>query len=145
MLTLEAAYMLWVFLSALGAAQYGAVHGRLWGIVILRRWPGAAKASSLLIIAASFVWFFASGDRNQPDVGEGLNGVEQARWFAVSAAASVAVQLAVSSAVNHRWGAANGWDPASGRLPPAGLEWMERATFARALAALVRAVAGRAR
>ncbi len=137
--------MLWVFLSALGAAQFAAVHGGLWGIVILRRRPRAARVSALLLVAASFVWFFASGDRNQPDIGEGLNGVEQARWFAVSAAASVVFQLAVSSVVNHRWGAAHGWDPAVDRWPPSGLAWMERATFARALAALALAAARRAR
>lgn len=145
MLTLEAAYLLWVFLSALGAAQFAAVHGGLWGIVILRSRPRAAQGSALFLVAASFAWFFASGDRNQPDVGEGLNGVEQARWFAVSAAASVVFQLAVSSALNHRWGAAHNWDPDIERWPPPGLAWMERTTFASALAALARAAVRRGR
>ena len=48
--------------------------------------------------------------------------------------------MVVSSAVNHRWGADHGWDPDAERWPPAGLGWLERTTFARAIAALTRAL-----
>lgn len=141
----EAAYALWVALSTLGVAQYAAVSNGLRGIVILRRWPIATKVCSALIVIGAFAWFFISEDRNLPDTGAGLDGVEQARWFALAATASLLVQLGVSSIVNHRWGASHGWDPAEERWPPAGLTWLEHTTFARALAARIRATFGGSR
>ncbi len=141
----EAAYALWVALSTLGVAQYAAVSNGLRGIVILRRWPGATKVCSALIVIGAFAWFFVSEDRNLPDTGAGLDGVEQARWFALAATASLLVQLGVSSIVNHRWGASHGWDPTEERWPPAGLTWLEHTTFARALAARIRATFGGSR
>lgn len=138
----EAAYVLWVALGTLGVTQYAAVSNGLWGIVILRRWPSATKVCSALVVIGAFAWFFISEDRNLPDTGDGLDGVEQARWFAIAATASILVQLGVSSAFNHRWGADHGWDPAEQRWPPAGLTWLERTTFARALAARIRATLG---
>lgn len=135
----EAAYALWVALSTLGVAQYAAAANRLWGLVILRRWPVTTKIGSALVVLGAFAWFFASEDRNQPDTGAGLDGVEQARWFAIGATASLLAQIGVSSAVNHRWGARHGWDPGAERWPPAGLGWLERTTFARALAARIMA------
>lgn len=141
----EAAYALWVALGTLGVAQYAAVSNGLWGMVLLRRWPNATKICSTLIVIGAFAWFFISDDRNQPDTGYGLDGVEQARWFALAATASLLVQLGMSSIINHRWGASQGWDPAEERWPPAGLTWLERTTFARALAARIRATFGGSR
>ena len=141
----EAAYALWVALGTLGVAQYAAVSNGLWGIVILRRWPGATKVCSTLIVIGAFAWFFISEDRNLPDTGAGLDGVEQARWFALAATASLLVQLGVSSIVNHRWGASHGWDPTEESWPPAGFTWLEHTTFARALAARLRATFGGSR
>ena len=138
----EVDYVLWVALSTLGVAQYAAVSNRLWGLVILRRWPSVTMVGSALVVACAFGWFFISEDRNQPDTGAGLDGVEQARWFAIGAAASLLAQIGVSSVVNHRWGAAHGWNPDAERWPPSGLAWLERTTFARALAARLRAVLG---
>ncbi len=136
----EAAYALWVALGTLGVTQYAAVSNGLWGIVILRSWPGATKVCSTLVVIGAFAWFFISEDRNLPDTGDGLDGVEQARWFAIAATTSILVQLGVSSVFNHRWGADHGWDPAEQRWPPAGLTWLERTTFARALAARIQAM-----
>jgi hypothetical protein len=135
----EAAYALWVALSSLGVTQYAAVSNGLWGLVVLRRWPTATRVCSVLIVIGAFAWFFFSEDRNLPDTGAGLDGVEQARWFALAAAGSILIQIAVSSIVNHRWGASHGWDPSERRWPPAGLTWLERTTFARALAARIQA------
>lgn len=135
-----AAYTLWVFVSTLGVVQYAAVHSRLWGLVVFRRRPRATKIGAVVLVAASFAWFFASGERNVPDTADGLDGVVQARWFAVGAAAAIAALMAVSSVVNHRWGADHGWDPEAERWPPAGLGWLEQTTFARALAAAARAL-----
>lgn len=141
----EAAYVLWVALGTLGVTQYAAVSNGLWGLVLLRRWPGVAKVCSGLIVIGAFLWFFVSEDRNLPDTGDGLDGVEQARWFATAAAVSILMQIGVSSIVNHRWGASHGWDPAEERWPPAGLTWLERTTFARALAARISALFGGSR
>lgn len=135
----EAAYTLWVALGTLGVAQYAAVSNGLWGIVLLRRWPGATKVCSVVIVIGAFAWFFISEDRNLPDTGAGLDGVEQARWFAIAATVSILVQLGISSIVNHRWGSSHGWDPVEERWPPAGLTWLERTTFARALVARIQA------
>ncbi len=138
----EAAYFLWVSLSTLGVTQYAAVANRLWGLVILRQWPLVTRTCSALIVVGAFAWFFISEDRNLPDTGAGLDGVEQSRWFAIAATVSILVQIGISSIVNHRWGASHGWDPAEDRWPPGGLDWLERTTFARALAARIGAVLG---
>lgn len=135
----ETEYCLWVAFSTLGVTQSAAVSNRLWGLVILRRWPAATKLCSALIVAGAFAWFFISEERNLPDTGAGLDGVEQARWFAIAATVSLLAQIGVSSIVNHRWGASHGWDSVEERWPPEGLTWLERTTFARALAARVRA------
>ena len=141
----EVVYALWVALGTLGVVQHAAVSNGLWGIVILRRWPGATKICAALVVLGAFAWFFISEDRNLPDTGDGLDGVEQARWFTMAATASILVQLGVSSLVNHRWGASHGWDPAEERWPPEGLPWLERTTFARALAARIQAIFGGSR
>ena len=82
----EIEYVLWVFFSTLGVVQYAAVRSELWGIVVFRRWPVATQRFSVLLIVASFVWFFVSAERNVPDTGAGLDGVVQARWFALGRA-----------------------------------------------------------
>ncbi len=136
----ETAYMLWVFTSALGVVQFAAVRGGLWGLVVFRQRPRLTQAASVLLVAGSFAWFFASGDRNVPDTAEGIDGVAQARFFAIAAAAAVAALAAVSSITNHRWGA-GGDGPANRLWPPEGLDCLERTTFARAFVARVRAIA----
>ncbi|MDE2838530.1 MAG: hypothetical protein OXL97_13660 [Chloroflexota bacterium] len=141
----EAAYVLWVALSTLGVTQYTAVSSKLWGLVVLRRWPGVTRVCAAVIVIGAFAWFFIGEDRNLPDTGDGLDGVEQTQWFAAAAAISILLQIAVSSVVNHRWGASHGWDSAAERWPPSGLTWLEHTTFARALAARIRAVLGGSR
>ena len=135
----EVAYAIWVAFGTLGVTQYAAVSNRLWGLVILRRWPDATKVCAVLVVIGAFAWFFISEDRNLPDTGDGLDGVAQARWFALAATFSILVQIVISSIANHRWGASHGWSPAEERWPPAGLTWLERTTFARALAARIQA------
>ncbi len=141
----EAAYSLWVFTSALGVVQFAAVRSNLHGLVVFRNRPRFTQAASVALVVLSFAWFFASGDRNVPDTGEGLDGVEQARFFAIAGAAAVAVLAAVSSIVNRRWAADNERAAPTGAAellwPPEGLDRLERATFASAIAARVRAVA----
>lgn len=135
-------YALWVFLSALGVLQFVAARSALTGLLFLRRWPRPSAYLGLMLAAASLVWFFVSEFRNLPDTQTGLNGNTQALWFVLSTSAAVAVTFLASSALNHRWGAANGWDPAE-RSAPSGLGWLEHTTFARALLCRISAMRSR--
>ena len=136
-------YTLWVFLSALGVLQLVAARSGLSGLLFLRRWPRATAYASAALVAASFAWFFGSGARNLPDTVSGLDGVTQSLWFAVAAVAAVAVTFLGTSAINHRWGARYRPDPAA--PAPAGLDVLERTTFARALWAASAALRSRRR
>ncbi len=136
-------YTVWVFFSALGVLQIAAVNSGLHGLLFARRWPRASLLVSTLVIIAAFTWFFASEFRNLPDTTVGLDGNIQGRWFAISGAAAVVVTFLLSSAVNHRWGARGAQYPGEGPWPPSGLTWLERTTFARAVAARATALRGR--
>jgi predicted acyltransferase len=132
-------YTVWVFTSTLGVFQFVAVSSNLWGLVVFRQRPSLTKALSVVLVLGSFIWFFASGNRNVPDTADGIDGVVQARWFAIGAAAAIALLTAIASAVNHSWGANHGWGTYD-RWPPSGLTWLERTTFARAIAARIAAL-----
>ena len=136
-------YTLWVFLSALGVLQLVAARSGLSGLLFLRRWPRATAYASAALVAASFAWFFGSGVRNLPDTISGLDGVTQSLWFAVAATGAVAVTFLGASVLNHRWGAGYRPDPAA--PTPAGLDVLERTTFARALWAASAALRSRRR
>ncbi|MCH8199933.1 MAG: hypothetical protein IIA54_07710 [Chloroflexi bacterium] len=136
-------YTLWVFLSALGVLQFVAARSGLFGLLFIRRRPRATAYASAALVVASFAWFFGSGVRNLPDTVSGLDGVTQSLWFAVAAAAAVAVTFLGTSAINHRWGAGHRRDPSA--RPPTGLDVLERTTFARALWAASAALRSRGR
>ena len=97
-----------------------------------------------MLAAASLVRFFASEFRNLPDTQTGLNGKTQAFWFALSTGAAVVVTFLASSALNHWWGAAHGWDPAAQRWAPSGPGWLEHTTFARAFLGRISVMRSRA-
>jgi hypothetical protein len=128
-------YTVWVFFSVLGAVQFVAAKSGLAGLLFFRTRRTESLLLAPLAVAASFAWFFGTGFRNLPDTGPGLDANTQALWFALASAAAITVTLALSSALNHRWGADLGWSAASGEAPPEGIGWLERTTFARALAA----------
>ena len=132
-------YLLFVFLTTLGAVQFTAARAGLGGLLLLRQWPRATQYLAAALIVGAYLWFFfLSGPRNVPDTGDGLEGNTQAALFAIGAAAAVAVTFIVSSAVNHAWGAADeAAEPAQGP-PPTGIGRLSRTTFARAFAARVR-------
>ena len=138
-------YTLWVFLSALGVVQFVAARSGLLGLLFFRRRRRATLLLAPAWVVGAFTWYFASDFRNHPDTTLGLDANEQALWFALGSAVALALTLAVSSAVNHRWGGGHGWDASSGGAPPIGLTWLERTTFARALAARLAALRSRER
>jgi len=115
------------FLGAMGVLQFAFASNGILGMLFLRRLPRASAALGVAFVLAAFVWFFANGPRNVPDTGAGLDGNDQARWFATAAAAAFAVTALASSAINDRWGAKA---PGEG----VGLDALRHTTFARALA-----------
>ena len=136
-------YLLWIFLSARGVVQFVAARTALHGLVLLRTRPRLTEVLSVILVVAAFTWYFASGERNIPDTGQGLDGVEQARWFAIAAGSAVVLIVVASSAVNHRWGAGHGWRPEAERWPPPGFDWLRQTTLLHAVAALLRTSLGR--
>ncbi|MDE2766169.1 MAG: hypothetical protein OXI25_07065 [Chloroflexota bacterium] len=132
-------YLLFVFLSTLGAVQFTAARAGLSGLLFLRQWPRATQWLAASLILGAYLWFFFwSGPRNVPDTGDGLEGNTQAVLFAIGAAAAVAATFIASSIVNYAWGAAAQADEPGQPPPPEGLGRLSRTTFARAFAARVR-------
>lgn len=126
-------YTLWVFVSTIGVFQFAAVKNQLWGFVVFRNHQFATKLIASLLIAIAFFWFFLSADRNVPDTGDGIDGVVQTRWFAISAFLAIALMTSIASITNHRWGANHGWDRNQQKWPPIGLSWIRETTFFRAI------------
>ena len=139
-------YVLWVFAVALGVVQAVCAMSGLRGLLFAREAPVRTNATGGLGLAAvATVWYFLDERRNLPDTSVGLDANVQAFWFAVAGAAAIALTLAVTSVVNHRWGADHGWDPSSGAPPPEGLGWLARTTFFRAARARAAFIRGRLR
>ena len=134
-------YILFIFLSTAGVVQFTAARAGLYGLLFLRRWPRATQRLSAALIAAAYVWFFfLSGPRNLPDIGDGLEGNTQAAMFAIGAGAAVAATFIASSAVNHAWGARAHVAGQGQRFPARGLGGLSETTFARAFVARIRAL-----
>ena len=121
--TLE--YTLFVFIGALGVLQFVFARNGLRGVLFFRRSLRGSTALGVLMVVAAFVWYFTSEQRNMPDTTVGLDGVAQARWFAIGAGAAVAVTFLVTSAINHRWSA----EPREGAQ---GIEALDQTTFLKA-------------
>jgi hypothetical protein len=131
-------YIQWVFISAFAAFQFVAAKNDLTGVMLVRGLPRPTMIAALALVMLAAVVYFASEPRNQPDGGLGLDANEQGRWFSIAAAAAIGLTVALTSVINHRWGARHGWDEDSGEAPPSGVAWLRHTTFARALAARVR-------
>lgn len=125
---LIADYLVWVFCAALGVVQATAAATGLPGLLIARTRPALCRWGGLVLVVASFTWFFATGERNLPDTAGGVDGVKQVMWFAIGAGAGVAASLFASSALNHRWALTQ----APG-TPDEGLGALAHDTFARIL------------
>ena len=131
-------YIRWVFFCALGAFQFVAAKNGLHGVMLARGFPRLTMIAALALVGIATAVYFASEPRNQPDAGLGLDANEQGRWFAIAAAAAIGATVALTSVINHRWGARHGLDGGRrGDAPPFGVGWLQRTTFARAFAARV--------
>lgn len=131
-------YIVWVFIVTLGVVQTVCAVSGLRGLLFARnaplRWTAGVGMS--LAVAAT-VWYFLDERRNLPDTTLGLDANVQARWFAISGAFAIALTFLLASAINHRWGAHHGYDPASGDPPPAGMTWLSQTTFYHAIRARI--------
>ena len=135
-----------VFASTMAVVQFAAARNRLYGLMLLRRWPRLTQVLSAATLFAAFVWFFAaSGPRNIPDTGVGLEANTQTGVFALAAAVAIVATVVASSIANHRWGAAHAPDADAVDWPVPGFGTLEQTTFARALIARLRAAARQVR
>ena len=131
-------YIQWVFFCALGAFQFVAAKNGLHGVMLARGFPRLTMIAALALVGIATAVYFVSEPRNQPDAGLGLDANEQGRWFAIAGAAAIGVTVALTSVINHRWGARHGLDGGARDASPFGVGWLQRTTFARALAARMR-------
>lgn len=131
---LIADYLVWVFCAAVGVVQVVAASTGLAGLLLVRTRPLLCRWGGAVVVVAAFAWFFAADQRNLPDTAGGIDGVKQALWFAIGAGAGVAVTLAGSSALNHRWALTQ-----TPGTPDEGLGALAHDTFARLLVRNLRA------
>ena len=101
MFTFATDYFLFVFVATIGVIQIGAASGRLTGLLLLPS-PGSARAVGALVAIVSFIWFFATGERNINDYGGGLDAPTQALFFFLGILAGGGFTAVVSSLVNWR-------------------------------------------
>lgn len=125
MFTFATDYYLLVIVASFGVIQIAASVGRLNGLLIFRPAP-AARAFGLVLVVASFIWFFTSDQRNINDYEGGLDANVQALFFFLGAATALAATLALASIRNARL---NDGEPALGE----GLDALKRTNYARAL------------
>ena len=131
-------YFTLVFVSTAGVLQFVFALNGTRGMLFLRNAPRLSSALGALLVVAAFFWFFASEPRNISDTTDGLDGNDQARWFALGAAAAIAVTFLLSSVINHRWAAEPGESPG-------GIEAMRQTTFLKAVGHRLASLWSRAR
>lgn len=122
-------------MSTIGVIQFVAAQSGLQGILFARSQPKATKILSTLLLVVAVTVYFASGERNQPDTGLGLDANIQAFWFAMSAAAAAGTTLVFTSIINHGWGKNHGWSNDLAEAPPLGLTWLSQTTYFHAIRA----------
>ena len=125
-------YFLFVFIAASGVLQMVASYTGLQGLLLLRnrRW---AFALGFAVIVLSFLWFFSSEPRNIPDTAGGLDGNEQAGFFALAAGSALLFTLLLSSLRNLNLG--NGASQYK-----SGLDALRETNYLRALRSTIKAV-----
>ena len=123
-------YVKLAFLGGLGVIQIASAYSGFRGLFFFPTRTLAAVAGVAMTVTA-FLWFFMTGPRNLPDTTFGLDGNEQARFFAIGGAAAVVFSLLFSSVRNATLGTAE-----DAERP--GFEALKHTTFVRAFAAAVR-------
>ena len=130
-------YIAWVYVSALAVIQIAAARSDLAGLLYARTRPRATTVAGGVAVLVAVALYFTTEERNQPDTGLGLDANVQAFWFAITGSLAVATTLALTSAINHRWGRDHGWRIDAGGPPPAGVAWLSRTTFFHAMRARI--------
>ena len=130
MFTFATDYYLLVFAASIGVIQIAASMGRLYGLLIFKSLL-VARTFGLILIVASFVWFFGTESRNLNDKNGGLDANSQTLFFFLGASTGLVVTFLVSSLVNIRM---NGTEPP----PEGGLDALREANYVRALGLSVR-------
>ena len=123
-------YYILVVVAAFGVIQFAASMGRLRGLLVIKS-PLIARAASLVLVVAAFVWFFDPETRNINDYEGGLDGNIQVLYFFLGAVTAIIVTVVISSFVNARMRAGV---PA----PRDGLDALRHTTYFRALATSLR-------
>lgn len=126
-LTFAIEYVIWVFLACCGVLQLVAWYNHLDGLLLAPR-RSLASAMGAALLAGSFVWFFASRNRNVPDTAEGIAGSAAFGLFVLGCALALLFTLILSSFLS----------PVRRREPPPGsrgLEALQQTTYLKALRA----------
>ena len=118
-------YTILVFFATVGAVQVAASLQGLNGLLLLGN-RKASRVAGAVVVAAAFVWFFSTGNRNINDYEGGLDANTQALFFFFGAFSALVFTLLASSLVNRRM---DGPGPGS----RAGLESLRDTTYLRAL------------
>lgn len=119
-------YALFVFISALGTLQIVFACNSMRGALFLPQSLTQSILLGIFLVLGVVIWFFASAPRNIPDTGLGLDGNDQARWFAVACGSALTLTLLLTSIFNNRWG--------KGYMGGGyGLDALRETTFIRAL------------
>ena len=124
MFTFATDYFILVFFASSGVIQIGASAGQLRGLLIFKS-AVAARALGLTLVAAAFVWFFGTAERNVNDYEGGLCANTQALFFFLGVLAGGSFTFLVSSIVNLRMKGTPS--------PEAGLDALRETSYVRAL------------
>ena len=130
MSTFATDYYLFVLVASLGVIQVASSLGRLTGLLVFKP-PVAARTFGLGLVVSSFIWFFATDNRNLNDYDGGLDANEQALLFSLGAVTAIFATAVLSSILNARMDDGHS-------TPRGGLEALRHTNYARALARSLR-------
>lgn len=125
----EAAYIVWILISTVGVLQALAAYNGWVGLSFFGRHPRLGYPFALLVIPASYVWFFSLANRNTP----GLEGWQLFSRFALGALCGLLVALTLSSITSHAMTARQRSAPGADER---GLDSLRNETYAAIVARL---------
>ena len=125
MFTFATDYYILVFIATVGVIQIAASTGPLTGLLIFKS-PLVSRVIGAALVAAGFVLFFSTAERNINDYEGGLDAPTQALFFFLGTMSGGLVTFLVSSVTNLRM---NQGEPS----PESGLDALEHTNFVRAV------------
>lgn len=102
-------YCILVFAASLGVIQLSASLGNLSGILLTKS-RILTKFLGIILMAASFMWFFLSDTRNINDYMGGLDANQQALIFVPSALGALIFTFVTSTIINAQMKSLDGLD-----------------------------------